>query len=44
MKKKMRQMGFIAALLCVCVFGTACSSNNGEQTYAWPLATCSSGR
>ncbi|MDO4313123.1 MAG: TRAP transporter substrate-binding protein [Eubacteriales bacterium] len=42
MKKRVKQLSFIAALMCVCLFGTACSSGEG-QTYAWPLATCSSG-
>ncbi len=40
--KKIRQLGFIAALTGICLFGTACGSDGG-QTYAWPLATCSSG-
>lgn len=43
MKKRIKQMGFIAVLMCVCIIGTACSSGDGGQTYAWPLATCSSG-
>lgn len=43
MMKKLRQLGFIAALTGVCLFGTACGNNDGGQTYAWPLATCSSG-
>ena len=42
MKKKLQQLSFIAVLMCACLFGTACSSDGG-QTYAWPLATCSSG-
>lgn len=42
MKKRVRQLSFVAVLMSACLFGTACSSD-GEQTYAWPLATCSSG-
>lgn len=43
MIKKLRQLGFVAVLASVCIFGTACGKDDGEQTYAWPLATCSSG-
>ena len=43
MNKKIKQLGFVAALMSACILGTACSNSDGGQTYAWPLATCSSG-
>lgn len=43
MKNRIKRLSFIAVLLCACMLGTACGNKDGGQTYAWPLATCSSG-
>lgn len=42
-KKKFKYAGLIATLIAACVIGSGCQKKDGEQTYAWPLATCSSG-
>ena len=41
-KKRISQLIAVAVVLAAVIYG-ALSSRNNEQTFAWPLATCSSG-
>lgn len=42
MKKKLVKLVSVVAMIGACVLTAGCGSSGG-QTYAWPLATCSSG-
>ncbi|MCD8020920.1 MAG: TRAP transporter substrate-binding protein [Clostridiales bacterium] len=43
MMRLLKRWSLAAVLACICVLGTSCGNSDGGQTYAWPLATCSSG-
>lgn len=41
--RKMKYLGLAALLIMGSIMGSGCQKSDGTQTYAWPLATCSSG-